>query len=100
MAKVVAVHTISRPLDDGQTTQELPPGTVFELEGQELDDLANAGAVKPADDLPLTDLSTFARSSGALSEPATSTIIPNAVPADKEAAKPVPLPDDDDDDNE
>lgn len=95
MAKVIAVHTISRALDDGQTTQELPPGTVFDLEGQELDDLSSAGAVKPADDLPLSDLSAFARSGGALSEPATSTIIPSAVPADKEAAKPVPLPEED-----
>lgn len=87
MAKVKAVHTISRTLEDGQT-QELPVGTVFDLEGQELDDLASAGSVVPAEDESLTDLSTFARSDAALSPPATSTIIPGAVPADKEAAKP------------
>jgi hypothetical protein len=90
MAKVKAIHTISRNLDDGQTTQELPPGTVFEADGQELEDLRAAGAVEDAADAPLSDLSAAGRSDAGLTPPATSTIIPGAVPADDVAAETPP----------
>lgn len=88
MAKVRAKHTISRTLDDGQTTQELAPGTVFEADGEELEDLRAAGAVEDAGDAPLSDLSAAGRSDTGLTPPATSTVVPRAVPADDVAAAP------------
>lgn len=90
MAKVKAIHTISRTLDDQQTTQELPVGTIFEAEGQELEDLRTAGAVEDADDEPLSDLSAVGRSDAAVAPPVTTTLIPDAVPADQVAAEPAP----------
>jgi hypothetical protein len=97
MAKVRAIHTIARTLDDQQTEAEFPVGTVFECEGQELEDLRKAGAVEDVgDDEPLSELSTVGRSDAALSPPATSTLIPGAVAGDKVAAsqpvEPQPVP--------
>jgi hypothetical protein len=94
MAKLIALHTISRLSEDGDTTQELPPGTVFEADGPELEDYRKAGAVADAsDDEPLSDLAQFSRSASALAEPAT-TLIPGAGPEE------APVADEDDEDAE
>lgn len=80
MTKLIALHTISRLADDGSSTQELPPGTVFEADGPELEDYRKAGAVADAsDDEPLSDLTPYVRSNTASADSAT-TLMPTARP--------------------
>jgi hypothetical protein len=94
MAKLIALHTISRLSEDGDSTQELPPGTVFEADGPELEDYRKAGAVADAaDDEPLSDLAQFTRSDASLAEPAT-TLMPSKGPEE------APVADEDDEDAE